>query len=114
MLKFSGIDWALFVYNKLSGLPLPPVDVFTRDVRVIRPLSDFLAFRDLNRDGTLTWREWMASIAHRQHFQYFRWTDPMPSLVRIYPMLTRHLLHDSINDSARKRAGGMVNAKIGA
>jgi predicted ATP-grasp superfamily ATP-dependent carboligase len=91
LLKFCGIEWALLVYNKLNGYPLPSVATFNQGVRVLRPLSDFLAFRELRKTGLAAWFTWMKSISHRQHFQYFRWSDPMPSLVRILPMMKRHV-----------------------
>ncbi len=92
LLKFCGIEWALFVYNRLTGQPLPPVQTFREDVRVIRIFGDILAFRQLLKSHMITWGKWLASIAHLQHFQYFRWSDPMPTLVRIPPIVHRQIL----------------------
>jgi predicted ATP-grasp superfamily ATP-dependent carboligase len=92
LLKFCGIEWALFVYNRLTKQPLPPVQTFREGVRVIRVFGDVLAFLRLRKSGLITRGTWLKSIAHRQHFQYFRWSDPMPTLVRIPPILHRQLL----------------------
>jgi D-aspartate ligase len=85
LLRYSGIEWALLVYNHILGRPIPPIGQFREHVRVIRPISDLLAFRDLRSSGVMSLAEWMKSILHRQHFQYLRWYDPLPSLVRIGP-----------------------------
>jgi predicted ATP-grasp superfamily ATP-dependent carboligase len=92
LLKFCGIEWALFVYCRLTKQTLPQVEISRKEVRVIRVFGDMLAFRQLRKSGLITWGKWLTSIAHRQHFQYFRWSDPMPTLVRITPILHRQLL----------------------
>jgi predicted ATP-grasp superfamily ATP-dependent carboligase len=81
LLESSGIDLALFVYNRLVGAPLPPTDRYRVGMRLWYPYEDFLSFRALRREGRLTWREWLASVARPQTLPYFRWTDPLPSLV---------------------------------
>ncbi len=91
MLTLSGINLPLFIYNRLTGRPLPPVNDYRKGLRVIRPLVDILAFRISHRRGEMSVWQWIRSILHRQHFLYFRWTDPMPSLVRIYPLLQKQM-----------------------
>ncbi|MBI5021914.1 MAG: hypothetical protein HZB59_10805 [Ignavibacteriales bacterium] len=79
LLPLSGLDWPLLVYNHLLGKPLPEID-YKRGVRIIRLASDFLAFREMHKNGKLGWMKWITSIAHYQHFFYFRWNDPLPFL----------------------------------
>ncbi len=52
-------------------------------------MSDFLAFRNSHKAGELSWGKYLKSLLHRQHFQYFRWNDPMPVLRNLGPFL-RH------------------------
>jgi D-aspartate ligase len=78
LLHRCGFDVALFVYNRLTGRPLPPVDGYRRGVYLIRPFRDFLSFLSARRRGLLTWRRWVKSVLHRQHFEAFAWDDPLP------------------------------------
>jgi predicted ATP-grasp superfamily ATP-dependent carboligase len=79
----SGFDLAAFVFNRLVGLPQPPLETYARGMRLWDPIRDFQAFRALRRQGRLTFGSWVASILHRQSFPYFRWSDPLPALVRM-------------------------------
>lgn len=82
LVSASGVSLALFVYCRLVGLPLPPMDDFKRGLRLWDPLRDWASCRELRRTGQNTLLRWMASIFHRQTFAYFRWTDPMPAIAR--------------------------------
>ena len=101
----SGYDLPWFVYSRLTGLPVPPLDVLTyrRGTRLWFPVADFLAFVDLRRQGRLTLRRWLVSVLHAQAFPYFRWDDPMPSL-----QLTRRYAR-----SLSKKALRKARARIG-
>ncbi len=79
----SGIDLARFVYNRLTGRPLPPTDRFEQGVRLWDPIRDFQAYRALNKEGRLTFGRWLADVGHKQTFPYFDWADPMPALARL-------------------------------
>jgi predicted ATP-grasp superfamily ATP-dependent carboligase len=83
----SGIDLAKFVYCRVAGLPLPPVDRFRPGVRVLDPVTDLLAFLELRRAGLMTFGRWIRSLLHRQTFAYFRWSDPLPAIARGFKML---------------------------
>jgi predicted ATP-grasp superfamily ATP-dependent carboligase len=78
----SGFDLAAFVYNRLVGRPQPSLEAYARGMRLWDPVRDFEAFLELKGQGRLTARQWIASLLHRQTFPYFRWSDPLPSLVR--------------------------------
>jgi predicted ATP-grasp superfamily ATP-dependent carboligase len=79
----SGFDLAALVYNRLVGRPQPPLATYVRGMRLWDPVRDFQGFLELKRQGQLTARQWIASILHRQTLAYFRWSDPLPSVVRI-------------------------------
>lgn len=79
----SGPDLALFVYNRLTGRPLPPTDRFRAGARLWDPVRDFQAYRELRRSGGPTFGGWLASVCHPQSFPYFEWSDPLPALARL-------------------------------
>ncbi|MDP2209123.1 MAG: hypothetical protein Q8K98_10185 [Bacteroidota bacterium] len=91
LLPICGLNWPLFVYNRMIGAPLPPMNEYKRGVSIIKPAGDFLAFRELNKAGKLTWIEWLKSLMHPLHFYFFRWNDPLVFLYTIYRFLKHQL-----------------------
>ena len=89
LLRHSGFDIALFIYNRLTDRPLPPMGEYRRGVRMIRPVRDFLSFRNAHRRGLLTWRQYLRSVLHRQHFETFAWYDPLPWVIMIFYFIRR-------------------------
>lgn len=79
----AGFDLAAFVYNRLTGRPQAPLEKFRTGMRMWDPGRDWTAFRELHAAGQMTFAQWMRSILHRQTFQWFSWTDPMPALARL-------------------------------
>ena len=79
----AGFDLGSFVYNRIVGLPLPPLKDFRKGVRLWDPIRDFQAFRALNRAGELGLGKWLVDICHLHTFPAFAWTDPKPSFVRL-------------------------------
>lgn len=88
-IRLSGVDLPLLAYNRLLGLPLPPVNHFRQRVYFIRALSDVLAFIDLRRNRKITFWQWLRSLMHVQHFLYFKWYDPAPVISRIFPFVEK-------------------------
>jgi D-aspartate ligase len=81
LLAASGLNLSLFVYNRLIGrAPIRPTS-YCVGLRLWSPTADFLAYRQLNRLGLLSFREWVRSILHPQIFPLFRWYDPLPAIV---------------------------------
>jgi D-aspartate ligase len=78
----AGFDLAAFVYNRLTGRPQEPLEHFRTGLRMWDPGRDWTAFRQLQAAGEMTFPQWLRSIAHRQTFQWFSCTDPMPALAR--------------------------------
>jgi D-aspartate ligase len=79
-IRIAGVDLALIAYNRVLGLPLPPVDGYRAGVRLWHPGADARAFLALRRRGELSLAQWVRSVARTQHFPLFRWADPRPSL----------------------------------
>ena len=79
----SGFDLALFVYNRLVGRIQPTLKGkrYREGLRLWYPGQDFLSFKELRRRGELSFIGWIKSILHRQVLPYFRWYDPMPTIV---------------------------------
>ena len=77
----SGYDLARFVYNRLTGRPQEPLGAYKLGLRLWDPLPDFYAFRELRKRGQLTTRQWLLSILHPQMLTFFKWYDPLPTLV---------------------------------
>jgi predicted ATP-grasp superfamily ATP-dependent carboligase len=79
----SGYDLASFVYNRVVGRPQPPFGKYATGKRLWYPYADWKAYRELNRRGELTFRQWVKSIMHPFVLPYFRWDDPFPSLLAV-------------------------------
>lgn len=82
LIRRSGVDLALFSYNRLIGRPTPPVDTYADDMRLWEPVDDTRAFLAYRRNGELSLSEWVRSVARRQCFPVARLDDPLPAIVR--------------------------------
>jgi len=89
LVRASGFDMALLAYNRMAGLPLPALRKYRQGIYAIRPMSDYLAFLESRRAGTMTTLEYLKSVFHVQHFLVFSWSDPKPALVRFPPFLKK-------------------------
>ena len=79
--RAAGIDLALVGYNRVRGLPLPPVNSFRDHLAMWFPFNDLRALREYRRHGELTTAAWLKTLAHRQARSVFWWRDPKPSSV---------------------------------
>ncbi len=77
----AGYDLASFVYNRVVGLPPPPLGPLKVGKRLLFPVEDYHAYRALRRRGELTFWRWLKSVARPTTLPVFRWSDPRPSLV---------------------------------
>ena len=80
LVQLSGIDLALFTYNRLLGRPLPSVESFREKVYMWHPIQDTRAMLRYRSEGELSLRAWARSLMRRQHFPVARLDDPMPTL----------------------------------
>jgi D-aspartate ligase len=82
----AGLDVPLFVYNRLTGAPLPHVGRPYREGATLwYPLDDFRAFKEYRRRGEMTTLQYVRSIAKRQHFSVASLGDPGPLLLALKP-----------------------------
>jgi len=79
----AGVDLAAFVYNRITGRPLPKMKQSEKNLRLWDPLRDFQAYLALRKSGQLSLFGWLKSVLHPQSFAYFRWSDPMPAVARL-------------------------------
>jgi predicted ATP-grasp superfamily ATP-dependent carboligase len=80
LLEACGLDLARWVYRRAVGLPQPAPRPFRAGVRMWDPRGDFGAYRALARRGELDLAGWLRTLRPARTF-WFRWDDPMPSLV---------------------------------
>ena len=82
----AGLDVPLFVYNRLTGRPLPRLGRPYREGATLwYPLDDFRAFKEYRRRGEMTTLQYVRSIAKRQHFSVASLSDPGPLLLALKP-----------------------------
>jgi D-aspartate ligase len=81
LLVESGLNFPLFVYNRLTGRSHAAPSSYRMGIRLWKPVGDFVAYRQLNKMGLLTFRAWIRSIMHPLIFPIFRWNDPLPAIV---------------------------------
>lgn len=103
LIRRSGVDLALFSYNRLLGRPTPAVDAYRDDLHLWEPVNDTRAFLVYRRRGELTLSGWARSVARRQVFPVARLSDPLPAIVRHAGKLKR----------MRNRGGGQAPPSTG-
>jgi D-aspartate ligase len=82
----AGLDVPLFVYNRLTGRPLPHVGRPYREGATLwYPLDDFRAFKEYRRRREMTTFEYVRSIARPQCFSVASVSDPGPLLLALKP-----------------------------
>jgi D-aspartate ligase len=81
LLVASGFNFPLFVYNRLTDRAHVGPSSHRVGMRLWNPVGDFVAYRQLNKMGLLTFRAWIRSIMHPQIFPVFRWNDPLPAVI---------------------------------
>jgi D-aspartate ligase len=89
LLRAAGVDLPLFVYNELTDRPRPPMDQYRTGVTMWYPMRDVRAAAAYRRQGEITWREWLRSIARPHHFPVASLSDPRPALMNSLRLLGR-------------------------
>lgn len=83
LVSHSGVDFARLAYDRLTQrAPAVPTD-YRKGMVLWFPLEDFLAFLALRRRGGPSPSEWLRSIARTDLLPFFRWDDPLPSMVNL-------------------------------
>jgi D-aspartate ligase len=100
LVRHAGIDLGLLAYNRVVGLPDPPLLHYRTGVRMWHPIEDVRGFLAYRRRGELTFGRWLRSVLHRQHFPMFSWQDPLPTVFSLSrfvwrPFVSRRLIGTS-------------------
>ncbi len=85
----AGLDLSSLVYNRLVGLPPPPLVQYRDGLTMWDPLRDFRAYRELSRRGELTLFGWLKSVLRPQLVPAFLWSDPRPGVVRLLRRMSK-------------------------
>jgi len=103
LVEQSGIPLAYFVYRQLIGDPVEAPDHFRTGLRMVDPVRDALAFRQLARRGDQSFGSWLRSLSRARVLPYLSARDPMPGLV-YHQKLVGGLLRKRLRRSARAAA----------
>lgn len=83
MVVSGGLPIDEIVYRRRTGQHVPAFSDYEENVRLWNPLRDFLAFRELNGRGELSFLGWIKSLMEgRKVLPILSLTDPMPTVVR--------------------------------
>jgi D-aspartate ligase len=94
LLRAAGMDLPLFVYNRLTGRPLPPVDRYRPGMTMWYPMRDVRAVAAYRRHGEISWFSWLHSIMRRHHYPVASLSDPWPVManqLRVFGRIRRAL-----------------------
>ena len=84
MVVAGGLPIDEMIYRRQTGQHVPAFTSYEEGVRMWNPLRDFLAFRELNKRGELSFAGWIKSLMEgRKVMPILSLTDPMPTLVRL-------------------------------
>lgn len=75
----NGVDVARALYLDLTGQPVPVAEGIEGRKWLVE-LGDFDSFLRYRRDGKMTTRQWITSLAGVQESAFFAWDDPKPFL----------------------------------
>ena len=93
----SGFDLAIFVYNRLVGRSQATLKGkrYKEGLHLWLPREDFASFKELRERDELVFIEWIRGLMHPQVLPYFRWYDPIPTIVfesrRIFRFIKKRL-----------------------
>jgi len=88
----AGAPIDVMIYCYLTGQPGPSFDGYSEKLRLWDPVRDFLAFRQLNKQGQLSFRDWFRSIlAQKVVLPYFSFADPGPGIAELWATVRRGL-----------------------
>lgn len=80
LLALAGVDTAWLAYTRAAGGETPRIETWREQLCLWYPLNDYRAFRQLRREGRLTTRAWLRSLARPKITPAFDAGDPWPAL----------------------------------
>ena len=94
LMRAAGLDLPLFVYNKLTDRPLPPVDEYRPGMTMWYPMRDVRAFAAYRREREISLLPWLRSIMRHHHYPVASLSDPRPVMannLRVFGRVRRVL-----------------------
>lgn len=83
----SGYDLPSFVYNRVTGRPIEPLETYRKGLRLWYPVEDLWSFLELHRRGELNLWQWIRTLCHPKIYPVFSWDDPWPSITGMFRRL---------------------------
>jgi len=80
LVRRAGVDVARVAYGRLFGVPMAPARPPREGDRMWHAW-DVPALLGYRATGELSTARWIASLMRPFHLPYFRWTDPVPSMI---------------------------------
>jgi len=76
-----GLDFAWYYYQTCLDRHYDVPHDLRLGTKWIDVRKDLQSMRAYAREGTWTWRQWIATLLGRPVLAFFRWNDPLPALV---------------------------------
>jgi hypothetical protein len=77
-------------YRDALGLPVEPIRSYRMARRCVYPYYDYNAYRELHRNGQISFITWAASLFGASQ-PVFRWSDPYPAWDELRTIVGRRL-----------------------
>ena len=77
-----GVNVVDLAYRDALQKPLPEVGAYKIGVRLVYPINDYRALREMRRQGTSVWREVLSSWPGAKD-PVFSWDDPLPAVAEL-------------------------------
>ena len=74
------VDLAYLYYLSITGQNPSPIVKQKEGIKWVYLVRDFLSFRQKQRYGEMTYREWLRSLSGKKVEALFAWDDPLPFL----------------------------------
>ena len=73
-----GVDLPYLYYLSVTGQNPQPVTEQKTGIKWLYLVRDFLAFRDKQKNGDVSFLEWLKSLSGKKEYALFAWDDPLP------------------------------------
>ena len=81
VLTASCMDLAILAYDMFLFNDPATTEIYTQGLYWWVPVNDFRAFVELQKQGNITFGEWISGILKPYVLPAFRWDDPLPTIV---------------------------------
>lgn len=87
-----GVDLAYLYYLHVTGQKPKPITEQKEGVKWVYFIRDYISFRQKQKQGAMTFGEWLKSISGNKVEALFAWDDPMPFIRSLFSHL-RNVRH---------------------